>query len=769
MGIEVPVEFIAVFDKALNGLESFTKETGQQLDNLNKKFNIFGSISSFDHFLEVGKKLKEVLVEIGHAFLEVINEAAGAEATINQLNQSLKASGDFSEQNVRAFQDLAEQLSKTSRFDDDLILSQVRLAKQFNTTNKEAAKLITAAVDLSAATGDDLSTSVRNLGQTLDGTVGRVGQLIPSLQGLTAEQLRSGAAIDVVAKRFKGFAESELKTFEGSVGEVKKSFLDLIKAIGAPVVQNEALIKTFNAITQSFRDLGQFAKDNKQAISDFVTSGVIIAVESFGVLIQITDIVIRQFSIMIAQTEALTTGFIGLWQVLQTRLSVGFTTLVDTAKKYSERMAEIGKRSEVFNVATQAVADLSVKLEEIQKNAKKTSEATKDVAEGFDGLSNSSKRFDTSIIEKIKALGDALQDIGEDSLQGIQNKFEREFDLIQTAGNLRLINSQKIADLERRLFLKNNQEVFKDLQGKVQEIFNNPFSQLNKNPKAGGSLGVGTGAQQGIASGLGIANNVLQGGAGATALLSSLAGSIGTALLGPVGQLLGPIAAQLAKGPDAIRQMVADFAAALPQVVANLIKAAPAFVIELVKQIPNIIQGFVDELPDVIIALVDAIPDLIAAFIEGIPRIIEALVVRLPGAIVRALGGIFTNLAESFVGKVLEGAANFVGQIIEGAGKFVEELVKKLSGGVGSKGGLFGTGLFNFQGGGQGLLGGSIIPGVLAQVIKDVSRGVATSDAPNVRRSVGPQFIEVPVSVGHAQFARAIIDVKRLGYRLEPI
>jgi hypothetical protein len=779
-GVEIPIEFVTQFEKALRDIDRFSKQAGTQLSGIGKQL-VLPNLSAG---LEIAEKVVHAFERIGEAFGEVISEAAETERVTSQLNQALKASGDYSARNVEAFKNMADELARTSRFDDDLILGQVRLAKQFNTTNQEASKLIRAAVDLAAATGEDLPTAVQQLGQTLDGTVGRVGQLIPSLQTLTAEQLRSGAAIDVVSKRFRGFAQSELTTFSGAMNEISKSFKDLQKAIGAPIVESAEIIEVFKAISDTFRSMAGDIKNNKAAIVDFVSNGILFAVQGFGILAQAIKIANESIYASISLIADAGKAFFAF----KTRnLDLLKSSLVDAKDSikglFSVLSGNEGGNSAgaaFFDKLTKSAADLAIKIEKIQAAQLDAGKATRETAEGFDSLHNNAERFDLSIIGKLKSLQEELQKSGATPIETLQNSYNSYVQLLDDSYKHHLITQQQGEELLHALKkkylleeIKIQKDAYEQLAGQVQAVFQNPFLHSlgpNEVPKQGGSLNLSRSSEIGLARGLGGANAVLQGAQGASNLLGAAASAIGTALLGPAGQLLGPIVQQLAKGPAAVRQMVDEFAKALPALVDGLITGAAAFVVQVVKDVPLIIRGLIDGLPDVIVALVELVPELIAAIVEDVPQIIEAIVTKLPGALIKAIGKMFGDAGGMFASKVLQGATQFVGKMLEGAGQVIQKLIDGVTHPFGKKGTLF-----NFSGGGfglggdKGLLGGGIVSGILAQTGRN---GLIADQPPERQRGrpvSGSHTIVVPVSVGRAQFAQAIVDVKRAGYRLEPI
>ena len=164
--------------------------------------------------------------------LAVANFAKQEEA-VSLLNQSLKNAGTFSNEASLGIQKFASALQASSTFGDEVILQNIALARNFTSTNEQATKLVEAAVNLSAATGAPLEASITNLGKTFSGLSGRIAESIPAIRALSEEQLRAGAAIDLVAARFAGSALEATKTFNGQLAQLKNSFGDFLELIGA--------------------------------------------------------------------------------------------------------------------------------------------------------------------------------------------------------------------------------------------------------------------------------------------------------------------------------------------------------------------------------------------------------------------------------------------------------------------------------------------------------------------------------------------------------
>lgn len=192
--------------------------------------------------------------------VESLNAAIEAEESTNKLAQALRASGSYSQQAVEDFQNYAGALAETTIHADDVILSQIALAKSFGASNEQAKQLVKAASELAATYGGSLESRVQQLGKTLTGTGGKLDTLIPGFKALTEEQLKSGAAFEFINSKFSGAAAAQLDSYGGRLNQLKKSFSELQEAIGSIVVESgisslfESIATSINKFTQSLAD-----------------------------------------------------------------------------------------------------------------------------------------------------------------------------------------------------------------------------------------------------------------------------------------------------------------------------------------------------------------------------------------------------------------------------------------------------------------------------------------------------------------------------------
>lgn len=204
-------------------------------------------------FTKVGAAVAGIGATLAAAFAgkKVLAAAAQQEAAVKELNTSLKLAGSFSQEASQQFQEFASSLQQTTRFGDEVILQQTALARNFARSNEETEKLVSAAIDLSEATGITLDSAIRNLGKTFGGLTGELGESVPALRNLTAEQLKAGAALDFVADRFGGAAAANVQTYAGRLEQLSNVFGDLLEEIGFIVTKSPVLNVVFGKIVES--------------------------------------------------------------------------------------------------------------------------------------------------------------------------------------------------------------------------------------------------------------------------------------------------------------------------------------------------------------------------------------------------------------------------------------------------------------------------------------------------------------------------------------
>jgi len=189
-------------------------------------------------------------------FQKIITLAGEQELAERKLSIALgKTSQDLLEQ--------ARALQQVSTFGDEAIIGQQAFLASLEFSEAQIKKIIPVAMDLASATGMSLESAVRNTAKTFSGLSGELGELIPQLRGLTAEQMKAGDAVKLMSDLFEGQAEGQTQTMSGSIQQMKNAWGDAGEALGnlfAP-----AIIK----VTGLLKDAANAASTALKAIKGF--------------------------------------------------------------------------------------------------------------------------------------------------------------------------------------------------------------------------------------------------------------------------------------------------------------------------------------------------------------------------------------------------------------------------------------------------------------------------------------------------------------------
>ena len=115
-------------------------------------------------------------------------------------------------------------------------------------TESEIQSIIKASADLAASGTTTFDGAVKNLNKTYSGLSGELGEVIPELKTLTAEQMKNGDAVDLIAKKYAGMALSVVDKsvqIQNALGDLKESIGEIGASTGlTDIFQNSLLAIT---------------------------------------------------------------------------------------------------------------------------------------------------------------------------------------------------------------------------------------------------------------------------------------------------------------------------------------------------------------------------------------------------------------------------------------------------------------------------------------------------------------------------------------------
>jgi hypothetical protein len=239
-------------------------------------------------FLAVTKAVEiaaNAISKISGPMIEGTKMAAEADVVNKRLAMSLAAVGEYSDKAFKDITDWAGALESATGISDEAFKSLVALGTQQGMSAEQSKKAAEAALNLAAATGQDMNTAFQQMSVTMTGTAGKLGKMIPELRNLTKEELENGAAIDIIAKKYDGFAANSANSFDGAMKRANAQIDNVKEAFGRLIAQNPAVIAAIDSVASiigsaaaAADELSTWILNNQEDIKILATSFGIAAV-----------------------------------------------------------------------------------------------------------------------------------------------------------------------------------------------------------------------------------------------------------------------------------------------------------------------------------------------------------------------------------------------------------------------------------------------------------------------------------------------------------
>jgi len=648
-----------------------TKEATQNLGNFKSKMqqDLGGLEKSFGSFAKIGASIAAgfAALKIGQFLADGIKEAIEAEKALAKLANQLKVTGEFSEAAVKEFDDFASAVERSTNVSGEAVLEQAALAKSFGLTNEESKNLIRAATQLSAVTGDSLSTSVDTLIKSYQGQSRQLSKVIGETANLTKEQLRSGAAIDLINAKYGGTAEAALNTYSGALTALERSFTDIGKEIGKAIIGNDKLIGVIRAVTGAFEDIIDFIATNKGQINSFVT---VLVDGFFGAAKAITfvaSVIERALGGAIVAVTIPLEGLLGAFEALA---RVGGKATEDIAngiqdanvflKNFNNSAIKgVTDNTGAFGLLNEKIISVQASIKSVGKQAVETSNTINKAAGGTRNLVRP---------EDIERAKQSYKSLSNEIFQSVATETEKvnakrreQLEELTRINKLKILSAKEFAEAEKRIEEAAQKQLTEIAEREAQK---RAVAQSRQGGSAGGvgargAAGIagvdGTttvelnadAAEKALVSGLSTGANVitaaLNGRDGAVQMASTIGSGVANAFLPGFGAAVGPLIAALSQDSETIRESTKEFVAAIPDLVVGILEGL-YIVLELL--VKGIAKAFLDG--------VKAIARGIEVFFQGIGKFLSSFADAMKTA--------FSGLGQIFQ-KAFETIGNFFGDI----------------------------------------------------------------------------------------------------------
>lgn len=260
----------------LNGLIIGSKEYAKVLRELQALENkaakatadVTKSSGSFTSALQGGLAGLGIVVGLQQA-IELGKESFQAFADKQQQKNALLTALNNQEAVQERLLAQADKLEANTLVDDDDIIALDRYLASLGLTEKQITTLNEASVQLAAVQGTTVRSAADKLIAAQAGQTKGIAKLVPEIKGLTKQQLASGAAADLVAKKFKGSAEALATGIAGAQNELKDFTENFKEGFGAAIADGIGALASTVKVT--FGGIfGEFTSEATSFIGDFL-------------------------------------------------------------------------------------------------------------------------------------------------------------------------------------------------------------------------------------------------------------------------------------------------------------------------------------------------------------------------------------------------------------------------------------------------------------------------------------------------------------------
>lgn len=173
--------------------------------------------------------------KIGEVMRETTETYKVQEKAEKALTLAAENSPYINNEGVQALKEYAGELQKISNIGDETSIQLMAQLVSTGRTQEEIQKIMSAAADYAAATQTDINTAVQTLNSTYSGMAGTMGRQISAIKELTEEELKQGKAIDIIADKYKGMAQS-MADARVQAENAKGDFNEAIGKLAQPTV-----------------------------------------------------------------------------------------------------------------------------------------------------------------------------------------------------------------------------------------------------------------------------------------------------------------------------------------------------------------------------------------------------------------------------------------------------------------------------------------------------------------------------------------------------
>lgn len=263
------------FDADLDGLKKGTRDADQEVGGFADRVGEFGKKAAAAFAVAAAA----AVAYAGKLAIDGVRAAIEDEQAQLKLARALETATGATNTQIKAVED---QILKTSLAtgvaDDKLRPALQRLALATGDTEK-AQKLLTLALDVSAATGKPLEAVSNALGKAYEGNTTALGKLQVGLSSAELKTMDFETASARLSNLFGGAAAANANTFQGRIDRIKVAFDETKESIGTallPIVEKllgfitNTVLPAFGKLSDALSGSGEGILARFTAVANYV-------------------------------------------------------------------------------------------------------------------------------------------------------------------------------------------------------------------------------------------------------------------------------------------------------------------------------------------------------------------------------------------------------------------------------------------------------------------------------------------------------------------
>lgn len=263
---------------------------GVDLDKMAKAHENAGRASRF-HQSEIGKlagsigSLRNMILVWMFALSPIIDLIKGSidammeqEDAIKRINHAMGLQGTQSKFMSDKLIELSKSFQETTRYGDEAILEVMeKLITMGNIMPSEIEKITQSVLDLSAATGRDLSTSADILVRASQGVTTGLRRMGIIIDEATPKARVLSEVMNFINKNMGGRAQADIDSYSGRIAQAKNAWNDMTESLGLFIaefvqlkevskfykeaIENLNASKKFDAIKEAQKQIAELNKE----------------------------------------------------------------------------------------------------------------------------------------------------------------------------------------------------------------------------------------------------------------------------------------------------------------------------------------------------------------------------------------------------------------------------------------------------------------------------------------------------------------------------